>query len=70
MGKMLSVVGGAIAIIIGVILLIAWNEAFVLGLQFTVMAILIFGGLIALIAGLSEIKDSMAAKSEEKEEKK
>lgn len=72
MGKVLSVVGGAIAILIGVILFFAWGQAFVLGLQFSIMAILVFGGLIALIAGISEIKDSAAAKKEEKpeEEKK
>lgn len=71
MGKFLSVIGGAVAIVIGVILFFAWNEAFKLGLQFSIMAILVFGGLIALIAGLSEIKDSLSAKKEEtKEEKK
>jgi len=71
MGKFLSVIGGAIAIIIGVILVFVWNQAFALGLQFSVMLVLVFGGLIALIAGISEIKDSMtASKEEEKEEKK
>ena len=71
MGKFLSVIGGAIAIVIGVILFFAWNQAFVLGLQFSIMLVLVFGGLIALIAGISEIKDSAtAAKEEEKEEEK
>ncbi|MFH0732565.1 MAG: hypothetical protein V2A72_06560 [Candidatus Omnitrophota bacterium] len=68
MGKVLSVIGGAIAIGAGVMLFFAWNNAFVLGIQFSIMAILVFGGLIALIAGISEIKDSMAAKKEEKTE--
>lgn len=68
MGKFLSVIGGAAAIIIGVILLFVWKQAFVLGIEFSVMAILIFGGLIALIAGLSEIKDSVTATKEEKKE--
>lgn len=69
MGKILSVVGGAVAILIGVVLIFSWTLAFKLGLQFLIMLILIFGGLIAVIAGISEIKDSMAAKKEEKEEK-
>lgn len=69
MGKILSVMGGAAAILIGVILIFTWTPAFKLGLQFLIMLILIFGGLIAVIAGVSEIKDSMAAKKEEKEEK-
>lgn len=70
MGKVLSVVGGIAAIIIGVILFFVWTGALVLGIQFSVMAILVFGGLIALIAGISEIKDSIAAKKEEKKEEK
>lgn len=69
MGKILSIIGGAAAIFIGAMLFFAWNEAFILGLQFSVIAILIFGGLIALIAGISEIKDSVAAKKEEAEKK-
>lgn len=69
MGKILSVMGGAAAVLIGVILIFTWTLAFKLGLQFLIMLILIFGGLIAVIAGVSEIKDSMAAKKEEKEEK-
>ncbi|UCH12710.1 MAG: hypothetical protein JSW18_01825 [Candidatus Omnitrophota bacterium] len=70
MGKVLSVVGGIVAIIIGVILFFVWTRALVLGIQFSIMAILVFGGLIALIAGISEIKDSIAAKKEEKKEEK
>ena len=66
MGKMVSIIGGAVAIVIGVILIFAWNQALVLGIQFSIMAILIFGGLIALLAGISEIKDAAAAKKEEK----
>ncbi len=70
MGKVLSVIGGIAAIIIGVILFFVWTRALVLGIQFSIMAILVFGGLIALVAGISEIKDSIAAKKEEKKEEK
>jgi len=70
MGKVFSVIGGIVAIIIGVILFFVWTRALVLGIQFSIMAILVFGGLIALVAGISEIKDSIAAKKEEKKEEK
>lgn len=70
MGKILSVVGGAVAILIGVMLILAWSLAFKLGLQFLIMLILVFGGLIAVIAGISEIKDSVAAKKEEEKKEK
>lgn len=68
MGKTLSVIGGAVAILIGLMLIFRWGLAFKLGLEFLIMLVLIFGGVIAVIAGISEIKDSMAAKKEEKKE--
>lgn len=71
MGKMLSVVGGAIAALLGIWALAAWWWSFVELLKGCIPAFLIMGGAIALFAGLSEIKDSMAAKKEEpKEEEK
>lgn len=70
MGKYASVIGGAVAIILGVILFFVWSRALILGIEFSIMAVLVFGGLIALIAGISEIKDSMAAAKEEGSEKK
>ena len=39
-----------------------------LGLEFLIMFALILGGVIAVIAGISEIKDSLAAKKEEPKE--
>ena len=73
MGKYLSVIGGAVALVIGAILIFAWWGHFITVLLGTVPVMLIFGGLIALFLGLSEIKDEMAAKKEEStapEEKK
>jgi hypothetical protein len=67
-GKIISIIGGTAAMVIGIVLIFAWNRAFILGLQFSVMLILVLGGLIALIAGISEIKDALAAKKEEKKE--
>jgi fructose-specific phosphotransferase system IIC component len=74
MGKIVSIIGGTAAVVIGVALAFVWGEAFVLGLQFMVIVVLAMGGLIAVIAGVSEIKDSLAAKKDEEkkqqEEKK
>lgn len=66
MGKYISVIGGAVAMLLGIISLIKWWHSFVAVLAGTVPAILIFGGIIALFLGVSEIKDEMAAKKEEK----
>jgi len=65
MGKILSIIIGTACVVLGVVLIFVFSEAFLFGLQFLVMLILILGGLIALIAGISEIKDSLAAKKEE-----
>lgn len=65
MGKIVSIIGGTAAFVIGIVLAFVWSEAFILGLQFMIMLVLAMGGLIAVIAGISEIKDSLAAKKEE-----
>ncbi|MDD5504343.1 MAG: hypothetical protein PHV77_03390 [Candidatus Omnitrophica bacterium] len=70
MGKILSIIGGTAAVVIGFILaFFAWSRAIVLGLQFMIVFILILGGLIAVAAGVSEIKDSIASKKEDKNQK-
>lgn len=65
MGKYISVIGGLIAILLGLIGLISWWELFIKALLATIPAIFILGGLIALAAGISEIKDAMGSKKEE-----
>jgi len=71
MGKFISVIGGLVAVLIGLIGLIKWWDLFVKALLATVPSILILGGLIALAAGISEIKDAAKnSKEESKEEKK
>ncbi|MBM3253163.1 MAG: hypothetical protein FJZ16_02780 [Candidatus Omnitrophica bacterium] len=65
MGKVLSVVLGLACAVVGVLLLIKWWSSFLGGLKATVPAMLVLGGLVALFAGISEIKDSIAAKKEE-----
>jgi len=69
MGKFLSIVGGLIALILGIIGLIAWWGVFVRALMATVPAILIIGGLIALIGGINELKESAGSKKKEEPEK-
>jgi len=73
MGKYITLLGGLISIIVGLWGLITWWYSFVILLKGSVPAILILGGLAALFAGISEIKDCAQAKKEEcksKEEKK
>lgn len=66
MGKYLSVLGGIVAVVVGIALLVRWWDVFIRALQATVPAVLILIGLIMLFAGISEIKDTTAQKSEEK----
>lgn len=62
MGKYMSIiVGGAVAFI-GLIGLIGWWCDFIVILKGSIPAMMIFGGLIAVIAGISEMKDELAAK--------
>lgn len=70
MGKVLAIIGGLIAMAGGVVLVIFvwWHEFYELVFGF-VPPILFFGGLIALIAGISSIKDAMRTKKLEEETK-
>ena len=71
MGKILTIIGGTAAIVLGALGLTSWWWDFVELLKGSVPCFLIMGGLIALFAGISELKDELAAKKEEtKEEKK
>jgi uncharacterized membrane protein len=77
MGKYLAVLAGLIAMAAGLILVIFvwWREFYQLVFGF-IPPVLFFGGLIALIAGISSIKDAQRTKkleeetSEKKEEEK
>jgi len=66
MGKYLSVIIGAAVAIVGLVAFIGWWCDFLLVLRGSVPAMLIFGGAIAVIAGVSEIKDEAASKKETK----
>lgn len=68
MGKFIAVCGGLVAMAAGVLLvsLVWWREFYQLVFGF-IPPILFFGGLIALIAGISSIKDARRTKKLEEE---
>jgi len=70
MGKYLAIIGGLIAIALGVWLLAAyWWRPFYELVFGCIPPLLVFGGLIAIIAGFSSIKDAARTKKLEEETK-
>ncbi|RKY30267.1 MAG: hypothetical protein DRP67_04855 [Candidatus Omnitrophota bacterium] len=68
-----ALIGGIIAVVLGIIGLGKWWTLFVKGLKAAVPFLLLVGGIIAIAAGISDIKDRLEEKKEkekEKEEKK
>ena len=65
MGKYITVLGGIISIVIGIWGIMSWWWSFTELLKGCVPPVLVLGGLAALFAGLSEVKDSMKGKKEE-----
>lgn len=61
MGKYISIIIGAIVALLGLIGLLGWWCDFVIVLKGSIPAMFIFGGVIAVIAGLSELKDKQSA---------
>ncbi|MCM8765749.1 MAG: hypothetical protein NC920_02740 [Candidatus Omnitrophica bacterium] len=72
MGKYLAILGGLVSIILGILFLTPnwWWRDFLTVLKGGLPPMLIFGGLIALIAGIGEVKDAIARAREKKEEEK
>jgi uncharacterized membrane protein YqjE len=66
MGKMMSLVIGAVITLVGLILLIAWWYEFTFLLRAVIPGILILAGIIAVVAGLGEMKDILKRQSEKK----
>lgn len=62
MGKILSLLIGAIITIVGLILLVAWWYEFLFFLRGVLPCLLILGGIIAVLAGFSEFKDVLKGK--------
>ncbi|MCX7974561.1 MAG: hypothetical protein N3B16_08680 [Candidatus Aminicenantes bacterium] len=71
MGKYLAIVLGIVAMAAGVILVIFvwWREFYEL-IFGCIPPLLFFGGLIAVIAGISSVKDAIRTKKLEEEAKK
>lgn len=61
MGKYASIAVGAIVAILGLVGFIRWLPHFMIVVKGTLPAMLVFAGVIAVIAGLSELKDESAA---------
>jgi len=59
MGKTLSIAIGALVAFIGLVLLITWWYEFLFILRGVIPVLLILGGVVALFAGISELKDTM-----------
>jgi len=66
MGNVASIIGGGAAIIIGILGLTLWWDPFLAILKGGVPILLLLGGSISLIAGISEIKEASKAKKEGK----
>lgn len=66
MGKMMSLVIGAVITLVGLILLIAWWYEFTFLLRAVIPGILILAGIIAVVAGLGEMKDILKRQPEKK----
>lgn len=72
MGKYLAIIGGLVSIVLGIMFLTTrfWWKDFLTVVKGSVPPMLIFGGLISLIAGIGEVKDAIARAREKKEEEK
>lgn len=64
MGKYLGVIIGTIVVLLGLKGIMCWWGDFLTVLRGSLPAMFIFGGAIAVIAGISEIKDELSSKKE------
>ncbi|MGB2630462.1 MAG: hypothetical protein WBD24_02865 [Candidatus Omnitrophota bacterium] len=62
MSKVLSLLIGAVVAIVGLILLIAWWYEFLFLLRGCIPVMFLVGGVIGVVAGLSELKDVLRSK--------
>ncbi len=65
-----ALIGGIVAVILGIIGLARWFPLFLKALAAAVPFLLLVGGIIAIAAGISDLKDKMEEQKEKKEEKK
>lgn len=62
MSKIISLLVGAVVAILGLILLTRWWYEFLFLLRGSLPILFILGGLLALLAGFSELKDTLNEK--------
>lgn len=62
MAKYMSIAAGSIVALLGLFGVMAWQSDLVTVIKGLLPAIMIFAGVIAAIAGLSELKDEAASK--------
>jgi len=60
---MMSLIGGIIALVVGIIGIIGWWGYFIKGLMAVLPAMFILGGALAAYLGIEEIKDKTASES-------
>ncbi|MCK4859589.1 MAG: hypothetical protein KAS87_03405 [Candidatus Omnitrophica bacterium] len=65
-----AIIGGVVAVILGLLALIKWGPAILIILQGVVVFALIAGGVITVAVGISNVKEKLSEKKEEKQEKK
>jgi len=63
MGKYSSIIIGSCVTILGLFGIIGWWGDFLTVLKGSIPVILVFGGVIAVIAGLTELKDEAASQN-------
>ena len=68
MGKILSLILGTAAVVLGIWGLVAWWQAFLQVLKGVIPVILILGGGMAVFLGIVELKDSLGIEKEKAEE--
>jgi hypothetical protein len=67
---MVALIVGLIIAVLGVLGILRWTPDFILVLRGSVPVMLVCGGLLAVIAGITSIKDSIEAKKLEQEKQK
>ena len=60
---MMSLIGGLIALILGIVFLVLWFSEFIGVLMGTLPALFVLGGALAVYLGIEEIKDKSASDS-------
>ena len=60
---MMSLIGGLISLVLGIVFLIFWFGYFIKGLMAVLPALFVLGGALAVYLGIEELKDKSASDS-------